>query len=187
MSLAAVAALSVALLSGCGSSGGDTNESESDLSRSRFTLLESATNKNLDALLKASPKMIGFYSYSVYRFNRVTDEATNDLSRENRVKETMHRYSCRFFDEEIAVGRDGKPEQEVKAIADLFEYDQWDMDKADLKAYEDALAKVAADPDLDILSGSASGNNTSGTVLGVYDVKNNEILETTSTNCGSDD
>jgi hypothetical protein len=39
---------------------------------------------------------------------------------------------------------------------------------------------------LDVLSGGASGNNTAGNVMGVYDIARHEIVFFGFTNCGSD-
>lgn len=40
---------------------------------------------------------------------------------------------------------------------------------------------------VEVYSGAAGGNNTAGTVLGIYDTNTNEIAVFASTNCGSDD
>jgi hypothetical protein len=39
---------------------------------------------------------------------------------------------------------------------------------------------------VEVYNGSASGNNTGGTVLGFYDTINNELAVFANTNCGSD-
>lgn len=164
-----------------------TEQASDDLSRARFTVRSKPTNKALEALYVAGAKFE--YGYlGVYRFNKVGPEATDLDARYNRVKEVMHRYMCRLFDEEISMGRNagGAAKRVETVLSDINLYDYADEQEADADAFSAALTAVYADPNLDVLSGQASGNNTFGEIMGVYDIKNNEILFFGFTNCGSD-
>ena len=105
----------------------------------------------------------------------------------NRVKEVMHRYMCSFFDESIDIGHESGKKAVATVLSDVdMENNASDQDK-ETASFSDALADVLADTKLDVMSGGASGNNTGGEVMGVYDITHNEIFYFGYTNCGSDD
>jgi hypothetical protein len=165
----------------------DTSEDELN-TKARFTHLRSGpTDTNLAFLYKAGAKFDGEY-LGVYRFNKPTNEATSADARMKRVKEVMHRYMCSFFDESIDIGRATASKAVSTTLADLdLDRNQGDAPEATVKSLSTALSFVAKNPSLDLMSGGASGNNTGGEVMGVYDIAHNEILFFGFTNCGSDD
>lgn len=180
LSLAALGAGST----GCAAEADETSTGEDDATgKGRFTRLAKPTDADLAALHAVAKKIDGAY-LGVQRFNKRTTEGTDPAAREKRIKEVMHRYMCGFFDESIDIGRNTKTDKTKQALDDL-DFSNTDTGVAP-KALEDALRKAYANPKLDILSGSASGNNTVGNVLGVYDVAHDEVLFFGFTNCGSD-
>jgi hypothetical protein len=190
LALVVLASSSVACASIDPSADADTSDeatgaSADELSRARFTRLRSPTNANLKALYAAG-KQFEYGYLGVYRYNRASAEATDPDAREKRIKEVMHRYMCGFFDESIDIGRNTGANRVKAAMTDVNFYDYAYEQEEDVAAFEEALTDVYADPKMDILSGGASGNNTAGNVMGVYDVRTNEILFFGFTNCGSD-
>lgn len=166
----------------------DTSDDELN-TKARFTRLKSGpTDTNLAFLDTAGARFDGAYR-GVYRFNKATNEATSADAREKRIKEVMHRYMCGFFDESIDIGRNsGTTAKKVAtAMADVNLDERGNDQKADIGKFATALKFVVENPKLDVLSGSASGNNTMGEIIGVYDTAHNEILFFGFTNCGSDD
>ena len=90
---------------------------------------------------------------------------------------------CGFFDDGVELSL-----VESKQAASAVTYlSSGNVDDNDVVASMASALTAAAGPQIEIYSGDASGNNTAGTVLGVYDLSNNEILVFSSTNCGSDD
>lgn len=155
---------------------------EDDLNaKGRFSVLKKPTDPDLAALYTAGKGFDGAY-LGVYRFNKPTTEGTDAGAREKRIKEVMHRYMCGFFDESIDIG-ESKTSKEILGDLDM---DNNAGDK-DQKALTSALDAVLKNKSLDTLSGSASGNNTMGEIMGVYDEKHHEVLYFGFTNCGSDD
>jgi hypothetical protein len=191
----AITLASLSLLSGCAghSAEGDNPQSAAgqDLSASgaqsdataRFHQLKSGpTDKTLATLAVAANK-IDAALIGTYKFLRPTTEGSDAGVRETRVKEVMHRFMCSFFDDSINIDHRTGATGAKKAVDDL---DLSNNAGGDTSAVESAIGKIATDNDLDLMSGSASGNNTEGNVLGVYDKKNNEILFFGFSNCGSD-
>ena len=165
----------------------DSEETSQDElnTKARFTHLRRPTDPALAAVFAAGNKFQTEY-VGVYRFNKATTEKTDPAARSKRIKEVMHRYMCRFFDESIDIGPNRGANPAKSVITDL-EPDYYMIDEeSKIPALESALAKAYKNPKLDILSGSASGNNTAGAVLGIYDTVHNEILFFGFTNCGSD-
>jgi hypothetical protein len=189
--LAVLVSTSVACSGTTGPADPDTSDatgaSADELSRSRFTWMRSGpTDQDLASLYAAGSKFEGAYM-GVYRFNKAGPEATDEFARMQRVKEVMHRYMCSFFDESIDLGRATGSKRVDVTLADVdIEDNAYDQD-ADVAAFSSALTGVFGRSDLDVMSGGASGNNTAGEVMGVYDVTHNEILFFGFTNCGSDD
>lgn len=163
----------------------DTSEDELN-TKARFTHLKTPTDKDLAALAKAGGKLENAYR-GVYRFNKAGPEATDPNARMNRVKEVMHRYMCSFFDESIDIGRNTGTKAVEQTMSDVdFDRNSSDED-ANVKAFGDALGDAFENKKLDIMSGGASGNNTAGEVMGIYDLAHNEVFFFGYTNCGSDD
>ena len=57
---------------------------------------------------------------------------------------------------------------------------------ADVTSFSSSLSSVPSDSHLDVISGSASGNEAMGEIMGVYDATHNGVLFFDFTNCGSD-
>ena len=167
----------------------DTSEDELN-TKARFTHLKSGpTDTNLKYLFSAANKLGSSY-VGVYRYNKATTEATDQDAREKRIKEVMHRYMCSFFDDSIDIARStGTVTKKISStVSDLdLDNEASDASKTDLAAFSTALTYVFGNAKLDVLSGGASGNNTAGEVMGVYDEAHNEIFFFGFTNCGSDD
>ncbi|MFA6237824.1 MAG: hypothetical protein WC635_10890 [Bacteriovorax sp.] len=107
--------------------------------------------------------------------------------RSGAVAQAMHTL-CPFFDDGVAVGINTKDENgTLNAVADLTDSTNTTEGDADYKALVRSIGAANKQNNVEVYSGSASGNNTVGTVLGFYDIKNNEIAVFASTNCGSDD
>lgn len=107
--------------------------------------------------------------------------------RRNAVAQAMHGL-CPFFDDGVGIGVNTKDEKgTLNAVSDLIDSTNVSEGDADHKALIRTIDAANKQVGVEVYSGSASGNNTVGTVLGFYDVKNNEIAVFASTNCGSDD
>ena len=163
----------------------DTSEDELN-TKARFTHLRSGPH---DADLKSLHDSGGKFEYAyrgVYRFNKPGSEATDRDARMKRIKEVMHRYMCSLFDESIDLSRPSGSNA-VKNTLDILDFDRNAEGTTDVGRFSGALGDVFKKKDLDVVAGYASGNNTAGEVMGVYDVAHNEILFFGFTNCGSDD
>ena len=185
------ALLITALASGCAATTGadaadDTGASADELSKARFTSLKAPTSKKLASLYTAGSKFENAYR-GVYRFNKASAEATDPDARMKRVKEVMHRYMCGFFDESIDLGHSSGPSDLKATLSDINMDDNASDQTADVASFSSSLSTVLSDSHLDVMSGSASGNNTMGEIMGVYDKTHNEVLFFGFTNCGSDD
>jgi hypothetical protein len=191
--------VSLTATAGCSSGGDDSTaaggqditaaaKKTADVRDARFHELKNGpTNKSLQPLNAAGNKMDSSL-IGTYKFLKPTDEATNQASREKRVKEVMHRFMCGFFDESIDLGHDTGAQGAKNAIndLDLGTNDSDGGDSPGAKGVVAAMDAVTKDKDLDVMSGSASGNNTAGEIMGVYDMKNHEIFFFGFSNCGSD-
>jgi hypothetical protein len=166
----------------------DTSEDELN-TKARFTHLRSGpTDTNMKFLFAAGAKFDSSF-LGVYRYNKATNEATSAEAREKRIKEVMHRFMCSFFDESIDIAENtGTTSKKVSTTLSDLDIDNNASDEpANVKSLSTALSFVYKNPKLDVLSGGASGNNTGGNVMGVYDIAHHEILFFGFTNCGSDD
>lgn len=61
------------------------------------------------------------------------------------------------------------------------------LDREGFDSLTTHLGPLLGERDVSVYSGSAEGNNTSGTMFVVHDARNREIFFVTNTNCGSDD
>jgi hypothetical protein len=186
-----------ALLAGCsGSSAGVSSDSANQTATrppaargtpSRFTQMKKGpTDPDLAALSAAGAKFEAAL-LGTFRFNKPGPEKTDPAARETRVKEVMHRFMCSFFDESIDLSRHSGAAAVKQTLSDVDMDDNASGEDADVAKFTSALGQVFKDSQLDVMSGSASGNNTAGEVMGVYDIAHNEILFFGFTNCGSDD
>ena len=107
--------------------------------------------------------------------------------RRNAVAQAMHTL-CPFFDDGVEISLNPKNEKGVhKAVWDLTDAFHLAEGDAQYTQLFQAIELVNQERSIEIYSGSTSGNNTYGSVLGFYDLKNNEIAAFAATNCGSDD
>ena len=188
-----LAALAITVFaSACSGAPSDTTDDPSgvsadELSKARFTQLKSGpTNAKLAALFAAGNKIDTPY-VGVYRFNKPGVEKTDADARMKRIKEVMHRYMCSFFDESIDLGRATGSKRVSVTLSDVDLDNNASGQDAQVAAFSSALTQVFNDSKLDVMSGSASGNNTGGEVMGIYDITHNEVFFFGFTNCGSDD
>ncbi len=95
--------------------------------------------------------------------------------REAMIRESFHRFVTSWFDEGIDTNRYTKAtELDTSEFGDLSEVMLKD------------LTLALRDSNLRVYGGGAGGNNTSGTVYTIYDLKNDEILNLTNSNFASD-
>jgi len=197
LALATIALSTLATLTGC--SGGEVNDHAADGTDNvasaaasvrgggRFTQLKKGpTNPDLAALSAVATSIDGPF-LGTYRFNKAGPEKTDPVARQKRIKEVMHRFMCTLFDESIDIARFSGPSALDKTLSNINFKDNASVSEADAKKFKTALSAVLANKELDVESGRASGNNTAGEVMGVYDIAHNEVLFFGFTNCGSDD
>lgn len=133
----------------------------------------------------------------IVKVNAVSHEATKKVLvlkgkgktaqevRENAVAQALHTV-CPFFDEGVSIGLDSKDDAGAQTAAQTLLEDS-SAGEEDFNTLFNALKTANKQIGVEVYSGQASGNNTVGNVLGIYDVKNNEIAVFANTNCGSDD
>lgn len=114
--------------------------------------------------------------------------STAQKIRERTVAQAMHAL-CRYFDDGVSIGVNTKDEAGSLAAVTDFTYSLQEMNEQNPEFISLLTATKAMNKEsgIEIYSGSASGNNTAGTVLGIYDTKNNELAVFSNTNCGRDD
>jgi hypothetical protein len=94
---------------------------------------------------------------------------------------------CSFFDEGVSVTLNSKDDKgTLNAVKDLSDSSNLSVGDPDYNTLVKAVGAANGQAGVEVYSGSASGNNTAGTVLGFFDVNTNEIAVFSSTNCGSD-
>lgn len=114
----------------------------------------------------------------VVKWSEANGRTPEDV-RQAMIRESFHRFVTQWFDD----GVDSTPflsDREIESNAADFGSD---LDAVMVKDLEAALK----DKSLRVYGGGAGGNNTSGTVFSVYDLKNDEILNLTTSNFASDD
>lgn len=159
---------------------------ESAASKSRFTRLKKGpTDRDLASLYAAGTTFEHAF-VGTYRFNKPTTESTDPVARMKRVKEVMHRYMCSLFDESIDMTHARGVRDLKTTIANVNLDGNAPDDEASARAFSSALSRVLRNRSLDVVSGTASGNNTMGEIMGVYDTAHHEVLYFGFTNCGSD-
>jgi hypothetical protein len=188
--------MAMPLVAGCGGGGEDDSsgagsqdvtaakpKTTASAKATRFRQLKSGpTEKNAASISTAGGKIDNSLVGS-FKFLKPTNEGSDAGARETRIKEVMHRFMCSFFDDSIDIAHRSGAASAKKAIDDLDMGNNVEGDAGPISA---AITAAVSDPDLDVMSGTASGNNTFGNVLGVYDKKNNEITFFGFSNCGSD-
>jgi hypothetical protein len=106
--------------------------------------------------------------------------------RQNAVSQALH-ILCPFFDDGVRIRLNTKTTKgTLNAVADLLDSSSSTEGDAEYKAIYKEISTINNTANVEVYSGIASGNNTAGTVLGFYDVTNNEIGLFSNTNCGSD-
>lgn len=108
---------------------------------------------------------------------------TEQAIRQNTVAQAIH-LSCSFFDDGVEISLASKNMRSLKRTLAEFQYY---IDESLKNTFLETIYKINNEADIEVYAGAASGNNTSGAVLGIYDIKNNEVAVFASTNCGSDD
>lgn len=107
--------------------------------------------------------------------------------RQNTVKQALHTL-CGFFDDGVSISLNTHDDKgSLSATSDFLLNTNLNESDAGFKTLLNAISKANKQIGVEVYSGSASGNNTAGDVLGIFDVKNNEIAIFANTNCGSDD
>lgn len=107
--------------------------------------------------------------------------------RRNAVAQAIHTL-CPFFDDGVEISLNPKNEKGIlKAVWDLTDTFQISESDTQYTQLFQAIKLVNQESSVEIYSGTTSGNNTYGSVLGFYDLKNDEIAAFAATNCGSDD
>ena len=138
--------------------------------------LSRLSNPSLESAFRAAGKDLYSDAFTVVKATPANGRTAAEVRR-NTVAQAAH-LLCGFFDDGVTLT---ETKNAASAVADLDLQDN----AAETKALTDALS--GAGKSVEIYSGSASGNNTMGNVLGVYDRENSEVLVISNTNCGSDD
>lgn len=155
---------------------------------SKINSIQTLSNAKLNA---AASELIALDLVSHSSLKKVTElkgkGKTAQEIRMNTVAQVAHT-ACPFFDDGVALSLNSKDEKgTLNAVADLI--DSSDVNKGD--AVYNSLVKnlsvINKESGVELYSGSASGNNTAGTVVGLYDTNTNEVAIFANTNCGSDD
>lgn len=106
--------------------------------------------------------------------------------RQNTVAQALHTL-CPFFDDGVSLALNSKDHKgSLQAVNDLIDSTQVSDGDPEYKTLLKSISEVNEKASIEVYSGGASGNNTYGTVLGFYDLKNHEIAVFSNTNCGSD-
>lgn len=95
--------------------------------------------------------------------------------RQAMIRESFHRFVTSWFDEGI----------DTNLFTDSSDIDASEFGDLATTMQSD-LVSAMTDKTIRIYGGGAGGNNTSGTVYSVYDLKNDEILNLTNSNFASD-
>lgn len=159
----------------------------SNVFASQFGNIQSLSNSKLEA---ARSEMANLELITHSDFKKVVvlkaKGKTLQQQREATVAQASHTL-CRFFDDGVAIGLNTKDEAgTMAAILDFTEPMQLNDDDIDYIKFASVVKKLNAESGVELYSGSASGNNTYGQIIGIYDTKTNELAVFANTNCGSD-
>jgi hypothetical protein len=160
----------------------------SNVFASKLVNVKNLTNKTLDAAVTELSKMDIVTGSATKKVIELKGKGkTAQELRANTIAQALHGV-CGFFDDGVSVtinSKDAKgSESAVKDFTDSSNISQDDADYTKLLGLVSTMNKQVG---VEVYSGTASGNNTMGTVLGIYDVNTNEIAVWADTNCGSDD
>ena len=155
---------------------------------SKIVNIKTLTNTTLDAATKDLFKLGMATRYGTKKVLELKGSGTTPQElRENAVAQALHTV-CGFFDDGVKLGLNSKDAKgSLSAVVDLADASSTDQGDVEFKAAVKAVTTMNNQVGVEVYSGSASGNNTVGSVLGIYDVKNNEIAVFANTNCGSDE
>lgn len=157
----------------------------SNVFASQLLNIENFTNPEM-AKAKTSISKLSSINYSSAKKVLVLKAVGSTLQekRQKTIAQALHTL-CPYFDDGIALGLTPNNQAGLEDIATIFESF---IDKtADIESLKEIARKAMESTELEVYNGETSGNNTVGAVMGIYDMKNQEILVFASTNCGSDD
>lgn len=146
----------------------------------KLASIQTLKNPAIEALAEAASPLDGIHASSSFQIVKATPAKgrPDAVVREQTMKQAMFLGICGFFDEAIDIST---VETAKEALEPLEEY------VSDALTLTPAVEAVLQAEGTEVYAGYASGNNTGGVVLGVYDTVNNQIFVTGATNCGSDD
>ena len=158
-----------------------------NLFASSMLTLKTLSNQSLNS---ASSELVATELVTHSTLKKVTElkgkAKTAQELRMNAVAQALHTV-CPFFDDGVRININTKDDKgTLNAVKDLADSSNVNEGDAEFKAITRIVSIINKQADVELYSGSASGNNTAGTVLGFYDLKNNEIGVFANTNCGSD-
>ena len=162
--------------------------SSTTLMASTFAPLTAMTNSTIqDSASKIAKLEITNYSALKKVISLKAKGSTPLEIRTNTIAQAVHTL-CPYFDDGVSIRLNAKNKAGIDlAVNDYTENGSLSNNDAELKTLADSIYSAGQQVGVEIYSGSASGNNTSGTVLGIFDTKNNEIAVFSNSNCGSDD
>lgn len=102
----------------------------------------------------------------------------------DHVKESMARFLCPNLDSTLEL----EPARDAALIyRDLYEAGSNIQDDPQFEKFKNQLPLLMDDPSLEIYAGSVIGKDVSGQVLGIYDLRNHEVIYLGFSHCGSDE
>lgn len=154
---------------------------------SKMVVIKTFSNSVIEA---SASEIGGMDAISHYGGKKVIElkgkGATAQEIRQNAVAQALHTL-CPFFDDGVRLVLNSKDQKgSLDAVTDILDSVYTTEEEADYKSLVRTISAVNKEAGVEVYSGSTSGNNTSGAVLGFFDVKNNEIAVFANTNCGSD-
>ncbi len=159
----------------------------SNVFASKMVNIKTLTNPKLEATRAALVKLDIVTHASTKKILELKGSGKTPLElRTNAIAQALHT-TCPFFDDGVSVSVDSKDAKGSEAAAETFLADAYDAENGEFAIVTNSVKNFNAEAGVEVYSGEASGNNTVGTVLGIYDTKNNEIAVFANTNCGSDD
>ncbi len=103
------------------------------------------------------------------------------------ISESIHKYVTAWFDDGINISR----VKSKKEFLDFMSSNAFGSSSEDeslkIEQVTKAIIQLGSNKSIAIYTGSASGNNTMGEVVGIVDLKNKEILSLVNSNFASDD
>jgi hypothetical protein len=160
----------------------------SNVFASEFVNIKTLTNKTLESAKTELSTQDVISHWALKKVTKLKGKgASAQEIRQNAVAQALHTV-CGFFDDGVSINLNSKDEKgSLRAVADLLDSSNLTESDTQYKTLVRVVSTINNQTGVELYSGSASGNNTAGTVLGLYDIKNNEIAVFASTNCGKDD